>query len=147
MIAVQGMVGPGVWCLSGNPGCGKTFAAHLWAIGEGHHRGGRIVTASAFARMSRYPVDGAPDKFETFAEPERLVIDDMGVEYADQRGSFLADIDELINLRWSSERGTLITTNLSMDEFKERYEERIADRIRDRGGWVNVGAESLRGQR
>ncbi len=103
-----------------------------------------MVTAASFARESRYGKGAG--KFELLAKPNRLVIDDLGREFYDEKGSFQVDIDELIDLRWRSKRPTLITTNLTSSDFKSRYGQRIYDRSRTSGAWRNVKHESLRGE-
>jgi DNA replication protein DnaC len=134
-----------IWCLSGNVGCGKTFAAHKWLVGSEIElaiiRDVRMVTAAWFARQSRY----SSDKFELCGEVPLLVMDDLGAEYADANDSFVADLDELLNMRWTRGLQTLITTNLIKETFRKRYGNRIVDRIRQYGGWVEVKHPSLRG--
>ncbi len=139
----------GVCVLAGNVGCGKTYAAHLWLLeAEKRHphewqpQQARMITSTWFARQSRYDGDG---KFADISTVKRLVIDDMGVEYADTRGSFLVDLDELLDLRWRACLQTVITTNFSSEAFKERYGHRISDRIRHEGKYVVVKHPSLRG--
>ena|GEM_PF-1930517 len=73
-----------------------------------------------------------------------LAIDDLGREYSDQHGRWLAELDLLIDDRHEMRRPTVITSNLSPKEFIERYGERIADRIRQTGLVVNCVGESLR---
>ena len=140
----------GVFVMSGNVGCGKTFAAHVWLLDamnvpplEWKSSGIRFVTASWFARASRY--EG--DKFALCQSARKLVIDDLGVEYADSKQNFLVDLDELLDLRWRKGCPTLVTTNLVMGEFKERYGQRIYDRSRGEDRWMNVKHESMRGRR
>lgn len=137
----------GLYVLSGNVGCGKTLAAHAWML-EGapsgwKSRGIRLATASWFARTSRY--GGGGEKFALLSEPAKLVLDDLGVEYADEKESFLVDLDELLDLRWRDKSLTLLTTNLGEQDFRERYGQRIFDRVRGERRWFNVRHESLRG--
>ncbi len=139
----------GVCVLAGNVGCGKTYAAHLWLLQAEERRPHEwqphqacMVTSTWFARQSRYDDDGKSADIPTV---KRLVIDDMGIEYADTRGSFLVDLDELLDLRWRARLQTVITTNFSSEAFKERYGQRIADRIRHEGAFVVVTQPSLRG--
>lgn len=73
-----------------------------------------------------------------------LAIDDLGREYSDQHGRWLAELDLLIDDRHEMRRPTVITGNLSPQEFIERYGERIADRIRQMGLVVHCAGESLR---
>ncbi len=139
----------GITVLAGNVGCGKTYAAHLWLL-----RANRLrpdlwrpqevcrVTATWFARQSRY---GPEDKLANLATVRRLLIDDLGVEFADGKRSFVVDFDELLDIRWSACLPTVITCNLVADEFKTRYGPRIVDRIRGGGAFVNVSGPSLRG--
>lgn len=135
----------GIVVLAGGVGCGKTTAAHVWLLPLGQplepHRVA-FVSAQEFARTSRYE-----GKIERLRAPDRLVIDDLGAEYMDERGSALVDLDELIDARWRAGRGTLLTTNLTAQSFKRRYGARLASRIRDEGGWHQVDGPDLRGRR
>ena len=79
-------------------------------------------------------------------EASRLVIDDLGEEFNDTKGNFLAVLDETISDRVANERPTVITTNLDVDKFRDRYGRRITDRIRGDGRWVAFAGESMRGQ-
>lgn len=140
----------GLFVMSGNVGSGKTQAAHYWLLdafnrnpSEWHPAGIRMATAAWFARTSRYAKDG--DKFELLAKPRKLVLDDLGVEFSDKGGSFLVDLDELLDLRWSSKSATLILTNLDAAEFKSRYGKRLYDRARGEGRWFDVKHPSMRG--
>lgn len=147
--AISKMRGDGAYILSGNVGCGKTHAAHVWLLdAENIDRLSweparvRMVTAAWFARQSRY----GNDKFDLLSSVPRLVIDDLGVEYADEKQSYLVDFDELLDLRWRDGKPTLITTNLDDTEFRERYHGRIFDRVCDEGRWFNVTHLSMRGR-
>jgi DNA replication protein DnaC len=95
------------------------------------------------ARLSRWPKydDGAMGRL---LQTGRLVVDDMGVEFIDERGAYQSLLDEVINDRYANRRPTLLTTNLDAESFKARYGERIADRIRECGKFVSVGAASMR---
>lgn len=76
-----------------------------------------------------------------------LVVDDLGREYADQHGRWISELDLLIDDRHEAKLRTIVTSNLNATEFKERYGERIADRIRQDGRIVVCTGESLRGAR
>ena len=140
----------GVYVLSGNVGCGKTFAGHVWLLDamnveplEWKSSGIQFITASWFARASRYEAEGG--KFALCQSARKLVIDDLGVEYADSKQNFLVDLDELLDLRWSKGYPTLVTTNLVREDFQERYGQRIYDRSRGEGRWMSCPHESMRG--
>jgi len=124
--------------LSGTHGCGKTVAATWWAIRRRPIP--MFVRASTFAASSRYDRDTRLSWFAASA----LVLDDLGSEFSDVKGSFLVDLDELIDVFYGDRRPLLITTNAEMPEFKSRYGARIVDRLRECGSWFSVIGGSLR---
>lgn len=149
----------GTVVLSGGAGSGKTVAAAWWILvslrdparwdqrdydeHEIRRRGPlpEFITAAHLARWERY----SDAEMNRLLYAPELVIDDLGVEFADKSGSFLATLDEVVNCRYGNELPTLITTNLDAAAFKSRYGERIADRIRQSGRFANVSAaKSLR---
>ena len=99
-----------------------------------------FVRAVALARWNKYDAD----EMKQLLDASALVIDDLGVEYSDQKGAFASLLDEVIDHRYGNQAPTLITTNLTAKEFKERYGERIADRLREAGGFVAVSRDSFR---
>ena len=148
---------PDLLVLSGGAGCGKTVAAVAWVVGyvrdpanwlqEG--RAARFksrppiwVTAAKLARWERYDEDKMADLLRT----PRLVVDDLGGEYMDQRGFYASLFDEIVNERQAASRPTILTTNLGAEAFKTRYGDRIVDRIREGGRFINCGNKSLRTQ-
>lgn len=147
-------------CLSGNPGCGKTTAAAAWIWQylqrpeswkpdrRFHGTPGALPAAPLpiflkAARLSRWERYDAKE-MDRLLTASRLVIDDLGVEFQDAKGNFMAILDEVIDVRYDESRPTVITTNLDADGFKARYGERIADRIRESGRFVSLGNPSLR---
>lgn len=158
--------------LAGQPGSGKTAACARWAAtrsspaANGRFKTPRFLAASEFFRASRY-ARGDEQPGLTRAEIltfETLVLDDLGTEYADGSGNYRVDIDELANRYYEDDRTLVITTNLlyaspkardalkargaTVDEaaqtFAERYGERIIDRVRECGRWVDSSAPSMR---
>jgi len=127
-----------VLVLSGDKGCGKTVAATWWALQQRipplFKRAAMLAAESRYDREERNAVHGAPG----------LVLDDLAVEYLDSKGSFLADLDVLFDVYYGDQRPLLITTNLTIDQFKKRYDSRIADRIRECGSWFASKGTSLR---
>lgn len=128
-----------VLVLSGTRGCGKTVAAGWLVAGS---RYGQFLDVTKLQRLSRYE-DAAMRQVE---DCDLLAIDDLGMEYADAKGSFVALFDGLFNTRYADQRRTVITTNLPVAVFRERYGERVADRIREAGRYVELDDPSLRGQ-
>lgn len=127
-----------VLVLSGPPGCGKTVAAAWWALNRARYP--MFLRASTFAAASRYD----QEKRSSWTQAAGLVLDDLGTEYADAKGSFQVDLDELIDVFYGSRRPLLITTNCSADDFKKRYGSRITDRLRECGSWFSTSSKSLR---
>ena len=124
------------WCLvlSSGKGTGKSTAAAHWLmdyVKEIHMSGNikqirRWWSGTRLARISSYN-----SEFEKICVLPVLVLDDLGVEFLDKNGNFQQKLDELLDDRYSNFRKTIITTNLNSDDFKERYGERVADRIRE----------------
>lgn len=134
--------------LSGPPSLGKTTAATWWVLNaRGKSRlateGPLFVDAAALAAWSRF------DKVEMrkLERATALVLDDCGVEYDDKQGAFRSFFDALVNRRYASCAPTLLTTNLDAAKFKARYHERIAERVRECGGFHPLRGDSLRGRR
>jgi DNA replication protein DnaC len=134
---------PSIVVLSGGVGCGKSCAAAEMAI----LRSGRFVTASELSSGSAYE-----SQARELEQTKFLVIDDLGCEYIDAKGYFLSRLDSLINARYANCLPTVITTNLPATAAADnptgksfrQYGERILDRIRECGRFVNVGGQSLR---
>jgi len=129
----------GILVLGGPVGCGKSVAGTWWAL-----RAPVVplfLRASTFAATSRYD---AKHRATVFAAPA-LVLDDLGAEYLDDKGSFLVDLDELFDTYYSNRRPLLITTNLDRRQFGQRYGARVCDRLRESGAFWETKSGSLRG--
>lgn len=126
--------------LSGPAGCGKTVAAAWWAIRQ--NWAPAFVRASTFAASSRYDRETREEWFDAPA----LVLDDLGTEYLDVKGSFLVDLDELLDVFYGNAKPLLITTNADVIAFKTRYGERVSDRVRECGSWFAMRDASMRGK-
>lgn len=142
-----------VWCLvlSSTKGAGKSVAAGWWMRANRArsitywHKGERKdapawLTAAAMCRINAYS-----EEWEAICKhPGPIVIDDLGSEYNDKAGFLQTMVDSLMDARYSEYRPILITTNLNAQAFKERYSERVADRIREGGSFFEFRAESMR---
>lgn len=127
-----------VLVLSGPPGCGKTTAAAHWAVSRAFEP--QFLRATSFAASSRYD----HEQRSQWLDANALVLDDLGSEYADTKGNFLVDFDELMDTFYGDKRPLLITTNCTQPDFKQRYGSRVVDRLRECGAWFSVSGASLR---
>lgn len=147
LLAARQSVDLGILVLSGPRGVGKTTAAAWWLVQKRVRTEFLATTSVRFidaGLMSRWPrYDDA--KMRELTRARALVIDDLGIEYTDTKGAFVSLFDEVVNNRYAAELPTLITTNLNAKSFKERYGERVADRIREVGRFVELKGKSMRG--
>jgi DNA replication protein DnaC len=155
VIAKTYLSDPGlVWAaFLGSVGQGKTVAAAFIArelmLRQGLNNGPtgsdvhfcEFVRATTFARLSSYQAD---DKayLERLCSVRLLVLDDLGTETL--AGTSQAHLEELLDVRYSEKRRTVITSNLESGAFKARYGERISDRLRQCGIISSGKGESLR---
>lgn len=101
----------------------------------------RWVRASTLARLDTYR---APE----LAALEAcccLVIDEVGGGDVGAPASFAERLDMLVSGRYDAGLDTVLTSNLTEDEFRQQFGERLYDRITgDAGVWVERGGASLR---
>lgn len=71
-----------------------------------------------------------------------LVIDDLGAEHTE--GWVKTKVDSIISERYNSMLPIIITTNLTGEQLKNTYAERIIDRIRSTAEQVIFSGDSLR---
>lgn len=128
-----------VLVLSGQAGVGKTVGAAWWARQQPFSV--LFVRASTFAASSRYDRAGERDRL---LNARALVLDDLGAEYADAKGSLVVDLDELVDTYYGDKRPLIITTNSTLAQFVDRYGQRIASRLTESGRWIGLTGESLR---
>lgn len=147
---------PSTWCLvlSSSKGAGKSVAAGLWMLQSGaesiryYDNHGNAEEAPSWLSVSKFArLDGYNGTFDRICDhPGPVVLDDIGSEYNDSKGWFLQAFDAFVDARYSQYRPTLITTNLSGEDFKRRYSERVVDRIREGGSYYEFDGESMRGR-
>lgn len=137
-----------IMVLGGAKGQGKTtaggyFLADPAAKWPRQPYAPRFMTVAQLLRTNRY--DAA--QMAALERCPALVIDDLGSEYLDDKGAFLAFFFGLVNARYADWLDTVITCNLSRDKFRERYGERAYDRLREVGEYFEYEGESKRGVR
>lgn len=124
--------------LSGGCGCGKSSAvcAYLIKVEEGLFVDVSEIKTVVFRHDYEF--------LQQIKDTPILVIDDLGLEAKDTTGFFATVVDEIFNCRYSQEFTTIITTNTTPEEFKERYGERTVDRIREWGEFWSTSQGSFR---
>lgn len=125
--------------LTGGKGAGKTVATAGHAMRDPARTIWRFARAARLARESRFSKD-----WRELLDAPKLCIDDLGAEYIDTKGSFVADLDELVDVFYASQRPLIITSNLGGDEFTARYGARVSDRLVECSTWIGVREESYR---
>ena len=116
--------------LRGSAGLGKTFLSNCIAH-EALDRAESVVYLSAtdlFARFEKAAFQGNDSAGPSiFRECDLLIIDDHGTELTN---SFVeAKLFYLVNERSRRKKATVISTNLSISEIRDRYSDRISSRI------------------
>lgn len=120
---------------TGPGGLGKTFLLNC-IFERVTERGGSAVRITAFRmfeamRQQHVGNDGDFAGFSSLIEAPLLLIDDLGTEPM-MRNITVEYLFTLLNERGAARRHTVIATNLTPVELKERYGERVASRLLDR---------------
>lgn len=118
----------------GTVGTGKSFLSGCIAkelLQEGHS----VIYFSSsglFETLARYSFDynskeALQDFYEDFYSCDLLIIDDLGTEITN---SFVtSQLFSCLNERFLRRKATLISTNISLEELRDRYSDRIFSRI------------------
>lgn len=122
--------------LYGSVGTGKSFLSGC--IAKELMDAGRSVIYFSAAALFRLLADlsfqhtekeGQPGRYEDLYQCDLLIIDDLGTETA---SSFSASqFFSCLNGRALRHKSTLISTNLSLEQLRDRYSERVFSRITD----------------
>jgi len=121
--------------LTGAGGLGKTFLLNC-VFERVTGRGFSAVRVTAFRmfeamRQQHVGNDERYDGFSNLIEVPLLLIDDLGTEPM-MRNITIEYLFTLLNERNAAKRHTVIATNLTPVQIKERYGERVASRLLDR---------------
>ncbi len=119
----------------GNTGLGKTFLCNCIAK-DLLDKGKTVLYLPAVqlfqlfetARFHREDMEEfSKEMLDTLLTVELLIIDDLGTEFIT---SFTGpELFNTINTRVLNQKATIISTNLSLEELKEQYSDRIVSRI------------------
>lgn len=97
--------------------------------------------------IATYAINTDNGKYDTVVNCYCLGIDDMGREPQEvlHYGNKVNPIADLLERRYAKQRLTIITTNAKKEEIRERYGERVYDRMREMGKIVVFQNSSFRG--
>lgn len=120
--------------LYGNSGAGKTFLSNCIAkeLIESAHTVIYLTAFELFDILEKHKFSKTNDytiqeQFEGILDCDLLIIDDLGTELANSFTN--SQLYTCLNERLLSEKSTIISTNLSLDDLAEQYSERIFSRI------------------
>ena len=121
--------------ITGNVGAGKTYlltaCANLCAeLSKSIFFVTAFSLGNTFLNVYTNAAD-ARDIFATLTETDVLLIDDLGTEPV-FNGVTAQLLFSLINERIVNKKQTFVTTNLSLNDIRERYDERIFSRLMDK---------------
>jgi len=126
----------------GKGGVGKTFLLNCMfaRIIERGFSGVRITAYRMHEAMRKKHIGSFEDAqaFDELVETPVLMIDDLGTEPM-YRGITVEYLFTLLNERCAARRHTVIATNLTPAEIKERYGERVASRLLDNTRSMLIG--------
>lgn len=125
--------------LCGTSGLGKTYMMNC-IINRVAQRGYLPVYVSAYQLLdtARRAYFGNNDSLmENYLSAGLLLIDDLGTEPLFDNIT-VVQLFNLISVRQNAGLSTVISTNFSLDEIKERYTERVASRFGDRSLWTRL---------
>ena len=115
--------------INGESGLGKTFLIRAMAdrlISRGKQV--LVISAYQFVQLARKSFFESDDSMDELMNVPVLMIDDLGSEPM-MKSITVEQMFNLLNERQESGRSTVISTNLTLKELRERYTERIVSRL------------------
>ena len=137
--------------ICGNTGVGKTFltnciARELISAGYGvvYLSANELVSILEDYKFKRNTADSETihERYTAVQECDLLIIDDLGTEPVNN--FTVTQLFHLLNNRQLQRRSTVISTNLSMQNIKETYSERIFSRIASTYDYIRLFGEDIR---
>lgn len=128
----------------GKPGCGKTHSVIAYTGNQmlRKRQSGKFATAyEVLQAIHRRQYDWL-DQLE---KVPFLIIDDLGTQNADFKGNaFISHFEHLITQRHEHRRVTLVTGNITTEQFKQTFGERVVSRIAEVGKVYESNGPDLR---
>ena len=136
--------------MMGNSGLGKTFMMHAMArrlLERG--KSALLLSGYRFLELARKAYfSGTGGDMDTLMDADVLFLDDLGSEPLMDNVT-VVQLFNLINERQNAGTGLVISTNLTEDDLKKRYTERVTSRLFDgrRGMVLQFAGPDLRRRR
>ena len=136
--------------LYGNTGVGKTFLTNCIAreLLERSHTVVYLTSLKLFDILETYKFNRELSHAEKNAsvsyilDSDLLIIDDLGTELNNRFTS--SQLYHCIDARLNNRRATVISTNLSFDDLRERYSERIFSRLTSNYNLLKLTGDDIR---
>ncbi|MDD5936702.1 MAG: ATP-binding protein [Clostridiales bacterium] len=137
----------------GNTGVGKTFLSNCIAkeLLDSGHTVIYLTSFQLFDILEKYKFNTAEDydeirnRFEYILDCDLLIIDDIGTE---MNNTFItSQLYQCINERHLKQKSTIISTNLSFEQLKNNYSERIFSRISSNYRLLKIIGDDIRLQK
>ena len=133
----------------GSTGVGKTFLSHCIAK-EIIDQGYTCVYTTAFQlfdylakhTFQRQKEETTERSLNMIFQCDLLIIDDLGTEMINK--FVVSQLFHCLNERLIQEKSTIISTNLSVKEFRDIYSERIFSRIIEHYSWHKIYGDDIR---
>lgn len=118
----------------GPPGQGKTYLCNCIAsslINKGYlviyQTSFKLIEIIENARFNKNNFSKNDENYQMLFNSDLLIIDDLGTEFINTFTN--VEIFNIINTRLNQNKNTIISTNLSPVQIKEKYSERISSRL------------------
>ena len=137
----------------GNTGVGKTFLSNCIAkeLMDSAHTVIYLTSFQLFEILEKYKFNSAEDmddirtQFDYILDCDLLMIDDIGTE---MNNTFInSQLYQCINERHLRQKSTVISTNLSFEQLKTNYSERIFSRISSNYLLLKIVGDDIRLQK
>ncbi|NBH72241.1 DNA replication protein DnaC [Clostridiaceae bacterium] len=134
---------------TGSTGVGKTFLTNCIAkaLIDRYISVVCLTSQDLFELLSRYrfgrdQLEDAGEAFSHILDCEMLIIDDLGTE---MNNTFVSSqLFYCVNERINRDKGTIISTNLSMGMLRDMYSDRVASRIMSHYATIPLYGEDIR---
>ena len=133
----------------GNTGVGKSFLSHCIAkelIDQGfavlYLGAAELFECMAAVSMDREDDLSRKEQYDLIFSADLLIIDDLGTEM--MNSLTISQFFNLLNARDVPEKGTVISTNLSLTMMRDTYTERITSRILSGYSIIELYGDDLR---